>query len=124
MEQQVEDDLLVLQGHRREFARHSEDNMYVSRGQQFLFARLKPAQAGVALTTWTMPVTTRVIRDGDMTAVCAAVRQRRMASRTLRCCQVNQRRLRSRKESPVLRMISATSRGGRFMPVVRALPVR
>ena len=61
MEQQVENNLLVLQRQRREFARHREDSMHVARGQKFLFTRLEPAYAGVALTAGAMPVATRVI---------------------------------------------------------------
>lgn len=99
MEQRVEDDLLVLQRHWREFARQSEDRMHVACGQKFLYPRLKPAQAGVALTAWPMPVAARVVRDGDMAAVFAAIAvtpecsraARRMASRTLRCCHAIQR---------------------------------
>ena len=50
MEQQVEEDLLVLQDQWGEFARQSEDGMHIARGKQFLFPRVEPAQAGVALT--------------------------------------------------------------------------
>ena len=73
MEQQVEDEFFVLQRYRSDFARQSEDRMHVACGQQFLFPRLKPAQVGVALTARAMPITARVIRDGDMAAVGAAV---------------------------------------------------
>jgi hypothetical protein len=73
MEQEVKEDLLVLQDQWGEFAWQSEDSMHIARGQQFLFPRREPAQAGVALTPWTMPVTARVIRDGDMVAVGAAI---------------------------------------------------
>src|SRR5439155_4127160 len=33
------------------------------------FPRLEPAHAGVALAPWAMPVATRVVRDGGMSAV-------------------------------------------------------
>jgi len=50
VKQQVEEELLVLEGYRRQFARQGEDRVYVARGQQFGFPRPEPAQAGVALT--------------------------------------------------------------------------
>ena len=59
VKQQVEDNLLVLQGQRGDFAWQGEDGMHVARRQQFGFPRLKPAQAGVALTAWAMPVAAR-----------------------------------------------------------------
>ena len=70
-----------------------------SDGQQLAFALLEPAQAGVALASWAMPVAARVIGDGGMPAVRAlvavatqaAVRQRVIASSTLRCCPLIQR---------------------------------
>src|SRR5215472_9255555 len=58
MKQQVEDHLLVLQGHRSKLPRQSEHGVHVASGQQFRFPRSYPAQAGVALTAWTMPVAT------------------------------------------------------------------
>src|SRR6478672_2191418 len=69
MKQEVEDYLLVLQGHRRQFTRQSEDGMHVARGQEFPFARREPSQAGVALASRTMAIATRVERDGDVAAV-------------------------------------------------------
>ena len=45
----------------------------------------------------------------------AAVRQRAMAFSTLICDQCSQRRLLSRKPAPQARIMSATSRGGRFI---------
>ena len=56
VKQQVEDDLLVLQGKRRQFARQGEDRVYVARRQQFSFPRLEPTQASVALAAWAMPI--------------------------------------------------------------------
>ena len=73
MEQQVEDNLLVLQRYRRKLAWQSEDGVHVACGQKFLFPRLKPAQAGVALTARAVPVAARVERDGDMAAVFTAI---------------------------------------------------
>src|SRR5215472_2396027 len=53
-----------------------------ARRQKFLFTRLEPAYAGVALTVGAMPVATRVIRDGDVPAVGAAVAMTTQRSRT------------------------------------------
>jgi hypothetical protein len=69
VKQQVEDRLFVLQGQRRQLARQSEYGMHIASRQKFRFPRVEPAQASVALTPWTMPIATRVIRDGDVAAV-------------------------------------------------------
>jgi len=61
VKEQVVDQPLVLQGKRGQFARQSKDGMYVASGQQFPFARLEPASARVALASWAMPVSTRVV---------------------------------------------------------------
>src|ERR1700691_2245541 len=73
MKQQVVDQTLVLQCERSEFPRQGEDDVHVAGGQQFPFPCLEPAQAGVALAPWAMPVATRVIRDGSMSAVRAPI---------------------------------------------------
>ena len=67
--QQVVDQMLVLQCERSEFPREREDHVDIAGGQQFPFPRLEPAHAGVALAPWAMPVATRVVRDGSMSAV-------------------------------------------------------
>ena len=72
MKQQVIDHLLVLQGERGQFARQREDGMHIAGGQKFSFARLEPAQTRVALAFWTMPVATRVVRDGGGTSAASA----------------------------------------------------
>ena len=38
--------------------------MDVASGQQFPFARLEPVSARVALASWAMPVSARVVGDG------------------------------------------------------------
>ena len=74
MKEQVVDESLVLQSDRGQFTRQCEHGMDVACGQQFSFARMEPAPARVALASWTMSVSTRVIRDGSrMSAACAAV---------------------------------------------------
>ncbi len=56
-----------------EFARQGEDDMHVVGRQQFPLPRLKPAQACVRLASGAMPVAARVIGDGCMSAVGAAI---------------------------------------------------
>jgi len=73
VKQQVVDQSLVLQCEGSEFSRECEDDVDIVGGQQFLFPCLEPAQAGVALAPWAMPVAARVIRDGSMSAVRALI---------------------------------------------------
>ena len=61
VEEQVVDKPLVLQGEWGQFPRQREDGMYVGGGQQFPFARQEPAPARVALASWAMPISTRVV---------------------------------------------------------------
>ena len=56
VKEQVVNEPLVLQCERSHFARQSEDGMHVAGGQQFLFARLEPASARVALASWAMAI--------------------------------------------------------------------
>ena len=59
---------------RGQFPRQSEHGMDIASGQQFPFARLEPAPARVALASWAMPVSARVVGDpGRMSAAGAAV---------------------------------------------------
>ncbi len=73
VKQQVIDQPFILQREGSEFPWQSEDDVHIAGGQQLPFPRLKPAQAGVALTSGTMPVATRVVRDGGMSAVRALI---------------------------------------------------
>jgi hypothetical protein len=73
VKQQVVDQPLVLQCERSEFPRECEDDVDIVSGQQFPFPCLEPAQACVALTLGTMPVATRVVRDGGVSAVRALI---------------------------------------------------
>ena len=73
LKQQVVDQSLVLQRERSEFARKRKHDMHIARRQQFSFPCLEPAQARVALESWAMAVTTRVIRDGSMSAFRALI---------------------------------------------------
>src|SRR5271165_4132559 len=63
VKEQVVDEPLVLQGERCQFPRQREDGVHIARGQQFPLARLEPAQARVALASWAMPVSARVVGD-------------------------------------------------------------
>jgi hypothetical protein len=69
LEQQVIDCLLILQRERRELMWQREDHMPVGRHQQLLLPGGKPLIAGVGLTFWTMPVSTRVKGDGAIAAL-------------------------------------------------------
>jgi hypothetical protein len=69
VKQQVIDQPFVLQRKWGQFSRQREDNVDIASGEQFAFPRLEPAQAGVALAPWAMPVTARVVRDGSMSAL-------------------------------------------------------
>ena len=74
VKEQVVDEPFVLQCERSQFPRQSEHGMDVASGQQFPFARLEPASARVALASWAMPVSARVVGDpGRMSAAGAAV---------------------------------------------------
>ena len=64
LEEQVVDHALVLEGEGCQFTWQGEDEVHVAGGQQFLFARLQPAQTRVRLASGTMPVAARVIGDG------------------------------------------------------------
>ena len=82
MKEQVEDHFLVLQGQRCQFAWQGEYRVDVASGQEFPFPRREPAQASVALAPRAMPIAARVIGDGDVTAVCAAIAMTAEHSRT------------------------------------------
>jgi hypothetical protein len=57
-------ELLVLQGERRQFMREGKDNMDVARGEKFLTTRWEPTGAGVGLTLRAVPVAAAVVREG------------------------------------------------------------
>jgi hypothetical protein len=71
--EQAVQDALVLEGKRSQLTREREDGVYVASGQQLPFTLLEPAQAGVALASWAMPVAARVIGDGSVSAVRALI---------------------------------------------------
>src|ERR1700678_1824005 len=108
VKQQLIDQSFVLQCEWSEVSRQCENNMHVAGGQQFPLPSLEPAQAGVALAPWAMPVTARVVGDGSMSAVRALIAmsaQRggsaaRNSQQHLWCCPVIHLRLRSTKDCP------------------------
>jgi len=66
--QEIVDDLLVLQNQRSQMTGKREDHMHVRRGEQFLATCCEPAVASPSLTLWAVPVSTRVVGDGAMSA--------------------------------------------------------
>ena len=74
VKEQVVDQPLVLQRERNQFPRQSKDGMHIAGRQQFPFPRLEPAHARVALASWAMAISTRVVRDGGrMSAASTAI---------------------------------------------------
>ncbi len=72
-EQQAVDHLLVPQRKWSQFTRHREDRMDVAGRQQLALALPEPADAGVALALRAVPVATRVVGDGRVSAAGALV---------------------------------------------------
>ena len=73
LKQQSKQGSFVLPNQRDEPVRHAEDDVIVSHWQKLLLPRSKPLITYVGLTLWAMPVSTRVIRDGLMTAAVALI---------------------------------------------------
>ena len=84
-EQQAIDHLLVLQCKRSQFTRHREDRMDVAGRQQLALPLLEPADAGVALALRAVPVATRVVGDGRVSAAGALVAMATQSSRAATC---------------------------------------
>ena len=86
VKEQVVDEPFVLQRERGQFPRQSEHGVDIASGQQFLFARLEPASARVALASRAMPVAARVVGDpGRMSAAGAAIAMPTERSRAAAC---------------------------------------
>jgi hypothetical protein len=74
VKEQVMDEPFVLERERGQFPRQRENGVHIASGQQFPLARLEPAHARVALTSWAMPVLARVAGDpGRKSAAGAAI---------------------------------------------------
>jgi len=67
-------DLLVLQGERRQFMKRGKDNMGVARGEEFLTTRIEPTVAGAGLTLRAVPVAAAVVRDSRVVPTGDSVR--------------------------------------------------
>jgi len=72
-QQQRIDQFLVLQCERRQEMRHREYDVGIGDGKKFFPSRVDPAQAGVGLTFWTMPITARVVGVAGIPATGALV---------------------------------------------------
>ena len=123
LEEQGKQRPLVLPHQRHQHMRHAEDQVVVADVQQFLLSLPQPLIARTSLAFRAVPVAAGVIRDGLVSAVGARVTMSAersgtaatIASSTLRCGQVSEALYRCRKLSPLMRMMSATSKGGRLI---------
>ena len=84
-EEQIVDDLLVLQREPRELVRQREDDMMVADGQELLLPFGQPLVARVGQALRTVPIATRVVRDGAMGTVGAAIEMATQRGRTAAC---------------------------------------
>jgi hypothetical protein len=73
LEEQAVDEALVLVSEWRQLVGERKDHMNVANGQEFLAPLSQPAVACTGLTLGAVPVSTRIIRDGTMAAVNAAI---------------------------------------------------
>ncbi len=71
--QEIVDDLLVLQDQRGQMTGKREDHMHVRRRKKFPATLLQPTIACARLTLWAVPISTRVERDGAMSAASAFI---------------------------------------------------
>jgi hypothetical protein len=71
--QEIVDNLLVLQDQGSQMPGKREDHMHVGRREQFLATCCEPAVARSCLTLWAVPVSTRVVGDGAMSAAGAFI---------------------------------------------------
>src|SRR5437879_3805240 len=68
LEEQIVDDPFILQSQPRELMREREDDVVVADGEQFVLSGGEPLIARVRQALRTVPVATRVERDGAMPA--------------------------------------------------------
>jgi len=71
--QEVVDDLLVLQHQRGQVTRKREDHMDVTRRKKFPATLFQPTFPSTCLTLRAMPISTRVVGDGAMSAASAFI---------------------------------------------------
>ena len=67
-EQQIVKQTRVFQGQHIEFVRHGEHDMEIAGVEEFAFSCCQPALAGLRLTLGAVPISTRVVGDGLITA--------------------------------------------------------
>jgi len=72
-EQQIVKQARVLQGQDIQFVRHGEHGMEIAGSQEFALAGRQPALAGLRLTLGAVPISTRVVGDGLISATLASV---------------------------------------------------
>ena len=71
--QEIVDDLFVLQNQRSQMTGKCKDHMHVRRRKKFLATLFQPTFASSRLTLWAVPVSTRVVGDGAMSAADAFI---------------------------------------------------
>ena len=71
--QEIVEDLLVLQDQRSQMTRKREDNMHVLRRKKFPATLFQPTFASSSLTLRAVPISTRVVGDGAMSAASALI---------------------------------------------------
>src|SRR6266852_8805929 len=71
--QEIVDDPLVLQDQGGQMTGKREDHMHVRRGKKFPATLFQPTIACARLTLWAVPISTRVERDGAMSAAGAFI---------------------------------------------------
>ncbi len=82
-EQEIIDDLLVLQHHRRQATRQGEDHMEIARGEKLLLTRSDPAVPSGGLTLRAVAIATAVVGDGGaMSAAHALIKMAAKSSST------------------------------------------
>jgi hypothetical protein len=72
-EQQIVKQTWVLQGQHIEFMGHGEHNVKVAGSQEFAFPCCQPVLARLRLTLGAVPISTRVVGDGPITATLASI---------------------------------------------------
>src|SRR5712692_2350024 len=72
-EQQIVKQARVFQGQDIHFMRHGEHGMEIAGSQEFALAGRQPALAGLRLTLGAVPISTRVVGDGLISATLASV---------------------------------------------------
>jgi hypothetical protein len=63
----------VLQSQDIQLVRHGEDNVELASVEEFALAGCEPALAGLGLTLGAVPISTRVVGDGLITATLASI---------------------------------------------------